>query len=102
MEASNIRSAEAELRSDPITRTWVHVGQQEDWAMGGEGCPLCNVSGAEAHPLLEIPSTGTPQVRVVPHFDPNYRIEGAHGRRGNGVYDCMRPIGAHEIVIESA
>jgi UDPglucose--hexose-1-phosphate uridylyltransferase len=32
---------------------------------------------------------------------PLYRIEGDANRRGDGLYDKMRNLGAHEIVVES-
>ena len=44
---------------------------------------------------------GSAQVRVIPHFQPLYRIEGEPGRMPDGIYDRMRALGAHEIVIES-
>jgi len=40
------------------------------------------------------------EVRVVPHPHPLYRIEGDPERRGEGLYDKMRNLGAHEIVVE--
>jgi len=40
-------------------------------------------------------------VRVVPHPDPLYRIEGEMGRRADGIYDKMGPVGAHEVVVET-
>lgn len=92
-----------ELRRDPVTQGWVI---QEDgpvaWPMNGE-CPLC--PGREAlapltlyeHPFRQ-PNW---QVRVIPHVRPLYRIEGDAQRRGEGLYDKMRSLGAHEILIES-
>jgi UDPglucose--hexose-1-phosphate uridylyltransferase len=50
---------------------------------------------------LQLPAQGAPQVRVVPHFQPLYRIEGEASRTPEGIYDRMRAVGAHEIVIES-
>jgi UDPglucose--hexose-1-phosphate uridylyltransferase len=41
------------------------------------------------------------QVRVIPHLRPTYRIEGDAQRRGDGMYDKMRNLGAHEIVVET-
>jgi UDPglucose--hexose-1-phosphate uridylyltransferase len=38
---------------------------------------------------------------VVPHPDPIYRIEGEAGRRADGIYDKMGPVGAHEVVVET-
>jgi UDPglucose--hexose-1-phosphate uridylyltransferase len=91
----------AELRSDPITRSWVHVGHAEDSPTPADGCPLCPGRASDVHVLLELPAGGMPQVRVFPHFRPLYQIEGATGRVGDGVYDRMRPVGAHEIIVES-
>jgi UDPglucose--hexose-1-phosphate uridylyltransferase len=92
-----------ELRRDPITQNWVI---QED----GEGpwpkfavCPLC--PGQESLSPQTIYSywngNGTWQVRVMPHLRPLYRIEGDAQRRAEGIYDKMRGLGAHEVVVES-
>jgi UDPglucose--hexose-1-phosphate uridylyltransferase len=40
------------------------------------------------------------QVRVIPHRNPIYRIEGDSARQAEGLYDKMRNLGAHEVVIE--
>jgi UDPglucose--hexose-1-phosphate uridylyltransferase len=90
-----------ELRKDPITRSWVRVGHREDLPMPAQGCPLCPGQAQAPKPLLELPATGPAQVRVIPHFHPLYRIEGEPGRMPDGIYDRMRPVGAHEIIVES-
>jgi UDPglucose--hexose-1-phosphate uridylyltransferase len=91
-----------ELRKDPITQSWVI---QEE-AGGGwpefATCPLC--PGQELltpTTIYEFPY-GHPhwQVRVIPYLRPLYRIEGDAQRRAEGIYDRMRNLGAHEIVIE--
>jgi UDPglucose--hexose-1-phosphate uridylyltransferase len=89
-----------ELRKDPITRSWVRAGQREELAAAAEGCPLCP-GHANLPTLLELPSGRVPQVRVIPHPQPLYRIEGEVERLPEGIYDRMRPVGAHEIIIES-
>jgi len=38
----------------------------------------------------------------VVHPSPIYRVEGEPGRAGNGLYDTMQPVGAHEIIVENA
>ena len=91
-----------ELRKDPITQSWViqdlgeHVWHQVDV------CPLC--PGQEAfcpQTICALPlGQANWQVRVVPHLWPLYRIEGDAQRVGEGIYDKMRNLGAHEIVIE--
>jgi UDPglucose--hexose-1-phosphate uridylyltransferase len=55
----------------------------------------------ELRTLLQLPAGGDARVRVVPHFSPLYRIEGEVERLPEGIYDRMRPVGAHEIIIES-
>ncbi|MBI3670430.1 MAG: galactose-1-phosphate uridylyltransferase [Acidobacteria bacterium] len=90
-----------ELRKDPITRSWVAVGQPEEVPPAPEGCPLCPDHAEEPRPLLVLPPQGTWQVRVIPHLDPLYRIEGEPRRKADGIYDNMRPVGAHEIIIET-
>jgi len=89
-----------ELRKDPITRSWVRVGHREEFAAAAEGCPLCP-GHANVPTLLELPPGLVPQVRVIPHPQPLYRIEGEAERLPEGIYDRMRPVGAHEIIIES-
>ena len=95
-------SDDMELRRDPITNTWVlQVGADAD-VNGADGCPLCpNGRAAALQTLYEHPY-GSPnwQVRAIPHLHPLYRIEGDPGRQGEGVYDRMRNLGAHEIVVE--
>src|ERR1700756_239554 len=93
-----------ELRKDPITQSWVI---QEDDRMNGfvseDGCPLC--PGNEPLGIIttyEYPYHSRPaQIRVISHFRPLYRIEGNEQRRAEGIYDKMRSLGAHEIVIEN-
>jgi UDPglucose--hexose-1-phosphate uridylyltransferase len=41
------------------------------------------------------------RVRAVSKKFPALRIEGAAGRRGDGLYDLMNGIGAHEVLVES-
>ena len=36
------------------------------------------------------------------HPHPLYGIDGEPGRSGNGLYDKMRPVGAHEVIVENA
>jgi UDPglucose--hexose-1-phosphate uridylyltransferase len=90
-----------ELRKDPITRSWVRVGHRDDVPIPAYGCPLCAERSAGVAAVLELPSAHDAQVRVIPHFHPLYGIEGDAGRTADGIYDRMRPLGAHEIIIES-
>jgi UDPglucose--hexose-1-phosphate uridylyltransferase len=91
-----------ELRKDPITRSWVVVGHPEHDAVSpAEPCPLCPGNEGNVGSLLTLPSGGEWQVRVFPHFRPFYRIEGDPGRKAEGIYDRMNPVGAHEIIVEA-
>jgi len=40
-------------------------------------------------------------VRVIPNKFPALEIEGELNKRGEGIYDMMRGVGAHEVIIES-
>jgi UDPglucose--hexose-1-phosphate uridylyltransferase len=92
-----------ELRKDPITQNWV-IQEEGQAAWPGFGaCPLC--PGQEALSpqtiYLHVNGNGSWQVRVTPHPRPLYRIEGDAQRRADGIYDKMRSLGAHEVVVES-
>ncbi|HXQ25841.1 MAG TPA: DUF4931 domain-containing protein [Candidatus Acidoferrales bacterium] len=90
-----------ELRKDPITRSWVVVGQREQEIDRAEPCPLCPHNRLETRVLLELPPQGRWQVRAYPHLRPLYHIEGEPGRGADGIYDRMAAIGAHEIIVET-
>jgi len=90
-----------ELRKDPLTRSWVVVGHTEEVPAPADGCPLCPSYELGKPALLALPPQGAWQVRVIPHFNPLYRIEGEPGRQADGIYDRMRGVGAHEIIVET-
>jgi UDPglucose--hexose-1-phosphate uridylyltransferase len=90
-----------ELRKDPITRSWVILGHPENPPSTPDGCPFCPGQEAGRPTLLALPPEGPWQVRVTPHLDPLYRIEGEPGRQADGMYDKMRPVGAHEVIVET-
>lgn len=91
-----------ELRRDPITQNWVVQEDSEVALLDTKSCPLC--PGQEAlcpQTIYEYRDNSGPwQVRVTPHPRPLYRIEGDPARRAEGIYDRMRNLGAHEIVVE--
>jgi len=94
-----------ELRKDPITRSWVITGDDvPESRPRNEQCPFCADS---THPLQVI-ATGTEaegrpwSARSVVHPTPLYRIEGEASRRADGLYDRMRSIGAHEVLVENS
>src|SRR5258705_11680933 len=90
-----------ELRKDPITRSWVVVGDREGSPQGAAGCPLC-LPAVESQPtLFRLPPDGPWQVLVQPNPGGLYRVEGDPDRRADGMYDVMRAAGADEIIIET-
>jgi len=92
-----------QLRKDPITQSWVILEDNDVTWPEFEACPLC--PGQEAFcskNVYEYPyGSHDWQVRVIPHVRPIYRIEGDAQRRAEGLYDKMRALGAHEVVIEN-
>jgi UDPglucose--hexose-1-phosphate uridylyltransferase len=90
-----------ELRKDPITRSWVVIGQAERASESEAPCPLCPANRKDARSLLDLPAHGATQVRVYPHFRPFYRIEGDPSRSAEGIFDRMEAVGAHEIIVET-
>jgi UDPglucose--hexose-1-phosphate uridylyltransferase len=92
-----------ELRKDPITRSWVVIREGGPRLPAVDPCPLCPGNEHLTPPptLLSLPeAAGEWRVRVFPHFDPLFRIEGDTARAAEGIYDRMRLVGAHEIVVE--
>jgi UDPglucose--hexose-1-phosphate uridylyltransferase len=94
-----------ELRKDPITRSWVITGDDvPDIAPRVEGfCRFCPDSNQAPHLVSSTPGAqGQPwSARAVVHPTPLYRVEGEPARRGDGLYDRMRSVGAHEVLVEN-
>lgn len=95
-----------ELRKDPITRSWVITGDDVPDAAPRADLP-CRFCADSSSPLQVIATRseveGVPwSSRSVVHPSPLYRIEGEPSRRGDGLYDRMRSIGAHEVLVENS
>jgi UDPglucose--hexose-1-phosphate uridylyltransferase len=102
-----------ELRKDPIVGRWVIISTErgkrphdfpQEKAVRKEGlCPLCPGSERMTPPEILVYRNGDAEwsLRVVPNKFPALRIEGDLGKAGDGVYDRMHGIGAHEVVIET-
>jgi UDPglucose--hexose-1-phosphate uridylyltransferase len=108
-----------ELRKDPITGRWVITSTERrkrpsDFRLESvhptpdPSCPFCE--GHERmtpHELLAHRRSGTASngpgwdLRVVPNQFPVLRVEGSLDRQGEGLFDKMSGIGAHEVIIES-
>ena len=94
-----------ELRKDPITRSWVITGDDvpEVVSRSEMECRFCANSTLATQIVSSSPGLeGNPwSARSVVHPTPLYRIEGEPARRGDGLYDRMRSVGAHEVLIEN-
>jgi UDPglucose--hexose-1-phosphate uridylyltransferase len=107
-----------ELRKDPILGRWVIISTERgkrpnDFAgqpvKRRQGfCPFCPGNEDKTPPEVlafrdngSLPNTQGWKVRVVPNKFPALQIEGTLNRRGEGLYDKMNGIGAHEVFIET-
>ncbi|MGH9728588.1 MAG: galactose-1-phosphate uridylyltransferase [Candidatus Acidiferrales bacterium] len=108
-----------DLRKDPITGRWVIISSdrgkrpsdfvRESVEMkGSASCPFCPGNETKTPPeILAYGRNGrgkdTPgwTVRVVPNKFPALGIEGNLDRQGEGLFDRMNGIGAHEVIIET-
>lgn len=107
-----------ELRKDPILGRWIIISKErgkrptdfiieKDTSRGGF-CPLCagNEKTTPAEVLRygsdpHVPNTPGWSLRVVPNKYPALVIEGDLAKEGEGLYDKMNGIGAHEVIIET-
>jgi UDPglucose--hexose-1-phosphate uridylyltransferase len=108
----------SELRKDPVTGRWVIISTERrkrptDFRLesvhvnADQACPFCE--GHEqmtprelfAHRRSGAPDTPGWDLRVVPNQFPVLRVEGSLDRVGEGLFDKMNGIGAHEVIIES-
>lgn len=107
-----------ELRKDPIIGRWVIIStergkrpmdfKREKRPPKGGFCPFCVGNEDKTPPEvlayrdpLSAPNSPGWKVRVVPNKFPALQIEGDLDKRGEGIYDMMRGVGAHEVLIES-
>ncbi len=107
-----------ELRKDPIIGRWVIIATERskrptdlrvphDELKGGF-CPFCMGNEDKTPPeVMAYRRNGGPpdspgwHLRVVPNKFPALQIEGELDRRGEGMFDKMNGIGAHEVIIET-
>ena len=108
-----------ELRKDPITGRWVIIATErakrpsdfvrDKVQIRGSGfCPFCSGNETKTPPeIIAYRSDGSSRnapgwsLRVVPNKFPALGIEGPLSRQGEGLYDKMSGIGAHEVIIET-
>jgi UDPglucose--hexose-1-phosphate uridylyltransferase len=94
-----------ELRKDPITRSWVIVGDDvpDSGPRAESFCRFCPNSPQPAQLISNMPGVngGPWSARAVVHPTPLYHVEGEPSRRGDGIYDRMSSVGAHEVLVEN-
>ncbi len=108
-----------ELRKDAVTGRWVIIATdrakrpndfiREKVQIRGSGfCPFCPGNESKTPPeILAYRPDGSARnapgwtLRVVPNKFPALGIEGTLNRQGDGMYDKMNGIGAHEVIIET-
>lgn len=108
-----------ELRKDPISERWVIISNDRTRRPGDFvresvpnvrqdlHCPFCSGHEDKTPPELLAHRNGTASnrpgwsLRVIPSKFPVLRVEGDLEREGEGLFDRMEGIGAHEIVVES-
>src|SRR5579872_472409 len=92
-----------ELRKDPITRSWVITGDDpiESSSRAESSCRFCPDAANVPQVIAAIPNVGSWSTRAVVHPAPLYHIEGEPERRGDGIYDRMSSVGAHEVLVEN-
>ncbi|HEV3279254.1 MAG TPA: galactose-1-phosphate uridylyltransferase [Terriglobia bacterium] len=108
-----------ELRKDPVVGRWVIIATdrakrptdfiRERVLIRGSGfCPFCYGNESKTPPeVLAYRPEGSERngpgwsLRVVPNKFPALGIEGTLSRQGEGLYDRMNGIGAHEVIIET-
>ncbi len=106
-----------ELRRDPLSEGWVIISTERGKRPSDYGsvreqrkpgpCIFCEgqeqQTPGEIWGLRDGTAADTPgwRVRVIPNKFAALRIEGQLDRRGEGQYDRMNGVGAHEVIIET-
>jgi UDPglucose--hexose-1-phosphate uridylyltransferase len=108
----------SELRKDPIVDRWVIIATERGKRPSDFGtakserksgfCPFCYGNEDKTPPEIRVirepgtaPNTPGWRVRVVANKFPALQVEGGLSRTGEGIYDKMNGIGAHEVIIDS-
>lgn len=105
------------LRQDPIVGRWVIVAKNrarrpQDFQQGvasrkATECPFCEGNERDTpDEIMAYRPNGSAangpgwQIRVVPNKYPALELNGDLESRGEGLYELMRGVGAHEVIIE--
>ncbi len=108
----------SELRKDPILERWVIISVERgkrpsdfispSHKKKGGFCPFCHGNEHTSPPeIIAFRPDNTPpnspgwSLRVVPNKFPALQIHGELNKTGEGIFDMMNGIGAHEVIIET-
>lgn len=107
------------LRKDPVSGGWVIIAEERsrrapdfrpvasETDKEHKLCPFCegneSSTPAEIYSVRNGTSANSPgwSLRIIPNKFAVLRIEGELDRQGDGIYDMMNGIGAHEVIIET-
>lgn len=107
-----------ELRKDPVLGRWVIIStergkrptdfQVQSKQRRSKLCPFCPNNESSTPPEVfafrgngSSPNSPGWTLRVIPNKFPALRIEGDLNREGEGIFDKMNGIGAHEVIVET-
>lgn len=106
------------LRKDPVSNGWVIIAEEratrpqdftsEPPARSAGFCPFCGGNESVTPPEITAnraddsePNTPGWSIRAIPNKYAALHVEGQLDRRGDGIYDMMNGIGAHEVIVET-
>ncbi|MEI6232382.1 MAG: galactose-1-phosphate uridylyltransferase [Planctomycetota bacterium] len=108
----------SELRKDPLSQRWVIIAAErakrptdfdsevsheapafDPFAPGNEDKTPAEI--ASYRKVGTLPNKPGWRIRVVPNKYPALQIEGSLDKRGEGIYDSMKGVGAHEVIIDT-
>lgn len=108
----------SELRKDPLSHRWVIIAADrakrpsdfdiepdsqppafDPFASGNEDKTPPEISAYRTRGT--VPNTPGWRVRVIPNKFPALQVEGSLNNRGDGIYDRMQGVGAHEVIIDT-
>jgi UDPglucose--hexose-1-phosphate uridylyltransferase len=112
-----------ELRRDPVVGRWVIIAPERALRpdqfkrpprhitppgapAAVSACPFCEGNESMTPPEIRAIRNGSAPngpgwtLRVVPNKFPALRIEGDVDKHGDGIYDLMNGVGAHEVIVE--
>ncbi len=107
-----------ELRKDPVLGRWVIISTERgkrptDFPIQSRKrqaklCPFCPTNESSTPPEISAirdngsePDSPGWTLRVIPNKFPALRIEGDLNREGEGIFDKMNGVGAHEVIVET-